>query len=125
MSYLFDASYTATLIEFIKPIGYQGILSKILTATISASILAFSWKKFHKAGFFYVTEDPKPKWKKVGTVDKLLMYPLKGAKGLEQNVAYFGFLGMQSEGGLHDRSFVLVDETRYKSTIFIKDELRL
>ena len=94
MSYLLDVSYTTTLIEFIKPICYPGIFSKILTATISASILAFSFKRLHKIGFFCVKEEPKTKWKKVGRVDKLLFYPLKGAKGLEQNVSYFGFLGL-------------------------------
>ena len=93
------------------------LFSRILTVTVSASLLVISLKKLHKFGFFS-TKDKKPiQWKKVGKIDKLLMYPLKGAKELEQNVSYFGPMGMQSEDDLHDRSFMLVDENRYAMVI--------
>ena len=53
------------------------------------------------------------KWNKVGKVDKLFLYPLKGGKCLEQQKCYFGNLGMCSEDGIHDRSFMVVEAERY------------
>ena len=113
MKNVFETSYTNTLIEFIKPLCFQGVFSQVLRATISASIIVFSLKKLHKYGFFSLKKELPTHWKKVGTIDKLFIYPIKGAKGLERNVGYFGPMGMKSEDGFHDRSFVLVDEKRY------------
>ena len=115
MSTCIETSYTANLLQFIK--GNQGLLSQILTATVSATIIGFSLKKLHKIGFFSQTDDKHVKWKRVGKVEKLSLYPLKGAKGLDVDTGYFGVMGMISNDGLHDRSFVLVDEKKYV-TIF-------
>ena len=115
MSTFIETSYTTNLIQFIK--GNQGLLSQILTATVSATIIGFSLKKLHKIGFFSQTDDKHVKWKRVGKVEKLSLYPLKGAKGLDVDTGYFGVMGMISNDGLHDRSFVLVDEKKYV-TIF-------
>ena len=70
-------------------------------------------KKLYKYGFFSRKKELPTHWKKVGRVDKLFLYPIKGAKGLEQDVVHFGPMGMKSDDGFYDRSFVLVDEKRY------------
>ena len=111
-----ERSYAPTLIEILS--GNQFLLSKILTATVSASILVISLRKLQNFGIFSAKDTKPIQWKKVGRVDKLFLHPLKGAKESEQNVSYFGSMGMQSEAGLHDRSFMLVDETRYIINIF-------
>ena len=87
MNTLMETSYTTTLIQFIK--GNQGLLSQIITATVSATIIGLSLKKLHKIGFFSVKANKEVKWKKVGTVEKLTLYPLKGAKGLDVPTGYF------------------------------------
>ena len=110
MNNVFELSYSSLLIELVK--DNRGLLTKVVTATVSASVLVFSLKKLHEIGFFSVKGKSSPQWKKVGRVDKLFLYPLKGAKGLEKNVSYFGSMGMQSDEGFHDRSFVLVDEKK-------------
>ena len=85
---------------------------QIITATVSATIIGLSLKKLHKIGFFSVKANKEVKWKKVGTVEKLTLYPLKGAKGLDVPTGYFSVMGMISVDGLHDRSFTLVDEKK-------------
>ena len=110
MSTLTETSFTTNLIEFIK--GNQGLLSQIITATVSATIIGLSLKKLHKIGFFSSKGIKQVEWKRVGTVEKLTLYPLKGARGLDIDTGYFGAMGMISVDGLHDRSFVLVDEKK-------------
>ena len=105
MSTLTETSFTTNLIEFIK--SDQGLLSQIIIATVSATIIGYSLKKV-----FSAKRNKQVKWKRVGKVEKLSFYPLKGAKGLNVESAYFGVMGMISEDGLHDRSFVLVDERK-------------
>ena len=106
MSTLTETSFTTNLIEFIK--GNQGLLSQIITATVSATIIGYSLKKVFSAA----KRNQQVKWKRVGKVEKLSLYPLKGAKGLNVENGYFGVMGMISDDGLHDRSFVLVDERK-------------
>ena len=112
MSTLIETSYTTTLIQFIN--GNKGLLSQILTATVSATIIGYSLKKLHQIGFFSKNGIKEVEWKRVGTVEKLTLYPLKGAKGIDVDAGYFGAMGMISDDGLHDRSFVLVDEKKYE-----------
>lgn len=92
--------------------GNHVLVSQILAATVSASIVFISLRNLHKNGFFFSKVKKPVEWKRVGKVEKLYVFPLKGAKGSEQSIAHFGSLGMSSQDGLHDRGFITVNEKR-------------
>lgn len=49
------------------------------------------------------------RWKRVGKVDELWLYPLKSGKGKSVTAAEFQRLGMKA-GIFRDRSFCIVDD---------------
>ena len=73
-----------------------------VTGIAAASLLAGAvcYEKFIKR--------PKTKWVKVGMIDKLYVYPLKGGKAKEIYSADFGWLGLKA-GYFLDRSFMLIN----------------
>ena len=73
----------------------------ILLATSAFGILtsALSWwwvKVFRR------------RWKTVGTIDKIYIYPLKSGKAKEVPMADFGPMGIKA-GPFVDRSFMVID----------------
>ena len=83
-----------------------------LLSAISATILLLSLKRIYRHRLLQESEESNVQWKKVGKIDKLYLYPLKGGRGLDVQQGCFEKLGMGSEDGLHDRNFMLVDEKR-------------
>lgn len=49
------------------------------------------------------------RWRRVGTVEQLFIFPLKSGQPHESDELYFGGLGA-SDGRYRDRSFIVVDE---------------
>ena len=53
----------------------------------------------------------RKKWKKIGVLDEIHIYPLKGAKGLKVASAEVTKLGLRS-GPFLDRGFMLCEKAR-------------
>ena len=51
----------------------------------------------------------RPKWRRVGRVERLLLFPLKSGQPVDVSEAEMSTCGMRTNTGLKDRSFMVVD----------------
>ena len=88
--------------------------SRILTASIGCGLgvllLLLNKKKLTQKSV---------KWVKVGKVDRLTVYPIKSAKGVDTLSADFKRLGIKA-GVYRDRTFCIVKDDRFVIQIHVK-----